>query len=166
MPGTFSVPWVSILSIPFLVNTLSDRTCYSSCRFVLATFLTFASASPFFEQISIDLTDPSSTTSATTTKSNKLTITAIGARTKPYIKSLTIDGVSVDGPTIKHEQIARGANVVFEMSDRIEAWGNDEDVLQAFGVDLERSARVRARKHTLRKSAEDDRSKTSAHDEL
>ena len=56
--------------------------------------------------------------------------------------------------------------MVFEMSDRIEAWGNDEDVLQAFGVDLERSARVRARKHTLRKSAEDDRSKTSAHDEL
>ncbi|PPQ72017.1 hypothetical protein CVT26_007977 [Gymnopilus dilepis] len=121
--------------------------------------------SPFFEQISIDLTDPSSTTSAAT-KSNKLTITAIGARTKPYIKSLTIDGVSVDGPTIKHEQIAKGANVVFEMSDSIEAWGNDEDVLQAFGVDLERSARVRARKHTLRKSAEDDRSKTSAHDEL
>ena len=78
----------------------------------------------------------------------------------------SIDGASVDGPTIKHEQIARGANVVFEMSDRIEAWGNDEDVLQAFGVDLERSARVRVRKHTLRKSAEDDRSKTSAHDEL
>ena len=60
-------------------------------------------------------------------------VTAIGARTKPYIKSLTIDGVKVDRPIIKHEQIAHGADVVFEMSDVIQPWGNDPDVLEAFG---------------------------------
>ena len=64
----------------------------------------------------------------------KLTITAIGARSKPYIKSLTINGISIARPVIKHEQIANGAEVVFEMSDEIEMWGNDDGVLKAFGV--------------------------------
>lgn len=56
--------------------------------------------------------------------------------------------------------------MVFEMSDEIEAWGNDEDVLKAFDVDLERSARVRARRHRPMKSLEGERSEASAHDEL
>ena len=66
----------------------------------------------------------------------KLTITAIGARSKPYIKSLTINGISITQPIIKHEQIANGAEVVFEMSDEIEVWGNDEGVLKALGVEV------------------------------
>jgi hypothetical protein len=64
----------------------------------------------------------------------KLTITAMGARSKPYIKSLTINGISITKPIIKHEQIATGAEVVFEMSDKIELWGNDESIMKAFGV--------------------------------
>ena len=71
---------------------------------------------------------------SSTTRPKKLTITAIGARTKPYIKSLTINGISITQPIIKHEQIANGAEVVFEMSDKIEKWGNDDNVLKAFGV--------------------------------
>ena len=82
---------------------------------------------PLFERISIDL-NPSST------PPKKLTITAIGARSKPYIKSLTINGISIDQPIIRHEQIASGAEVVFEMSDKVEMWGNDDSVLKAFGV--------------------------------
>ena len=80
--------------------------------------------------MSINL-DPSAS-SATSKK--KLTITAVGARSKPYIKSLTINGMSITQPIIKHEQIANGAEVVFEMSDQVEVWGNDEDVLEAFGI--------------------------------
>ena len=72
----------------------------------------------------------------------KLTITAIGARSKPYIKSLTIDGISITQPIIKHEQIANGAEVVFEMSDVVEMWGNDDSVLKAFGVGLGSSSGV------------------------
>jgi len=87
--------------------------------------------SPLFERISIDLNSPHHPSS---TPSKKLTITAIGARSKPYIKSLTINGIGIARPVIKHEQIANGAEVVFEMSDEIEMWGNDESVLKAFGV--------------------------------
>lgn len=59
-------------------------------------------------------------------------VTAIGARTKPYIKSLTIDGVKVERPIIRHEQIAHGAEVEFEMSDEIQSWGNDPVIWEAF----------------------------------
>lgn len=38
----------------------------------------------------------------------------------------------MDQPIIKHEQIARGADIVFEMSDEIQPWGNDEAILNAF----------------------------------
>jgi len=53
-----------------------------------------------------------------------LTIIAPGAQTKPYVKSLTINGVPVPWPVIRHDQIVNGGNVVFEMSDKVQAWGN------------------------------------------
>ncbi|KAF9480738.1 hypothetical protein BDN70DRAFT_893891 [Pholiota conissans] len=90
--------------------------------------------SPFFEKISIDLDNPTSSSSNANPK--RLTITAIGARTKPYIKSLTINRVPVTRPVISHAQIAQGAEVVFEMSDKVEAWGNDEAVLKVLGVQI------------------------------
>lgn len=61
-----------------------------------------------------------------------MAISAIGARTKPYVKSLTINGKKVDRPVIRHDQIAEGAEIVFEMSDTIEQWGNDDDILANF----------------------------------
>lgn len=94
---------------------------------------------PFFERISIDLDSHHHPSSS---PRKKLTITAIGARSKPYIKSLTINGISITEPIIKHEQIANGAEVVFEMSDEIEVWGNDVSVLEAFGVGLGSSSKV------------------------
>ena len=86
---------------------------------------------PLFERITIDLNSRSSPTPSST-GTGKLKVTAIGARTKPYIKSLTVDGVKVDRPIIRHEQIAHGADVVFEMSDEIQLWGNDPAILEAF----------------------------------
>jgi len=96
--------------------------------------------SPLFEKISINLNPLSSITTP-----KALTITAIGARSKPYIKSLTINGISITEPIIKHEQIINGAEVVFEMSDQVEAWGNDESVLKAFGVPEMGSSKVSSR---------------------
>jgi putative alpha-1,2-mannosidase len=87
---------------------------------------------PLFERISIDLNPHHHY--PTSTPSKKLIVTAIGARSKPYIKSLTINGISINQPIIKHEQIANGAEVVFEMSEKVEMWGNDDNVLKAFGV--------------------------------
>ncbi len=86
---------------------------------------------PFFEKISIAL--ESSSSLAGDNSNRNLTITALGARTKPYIKSLTIDGVPVDSPVIYHAQISHGAEIVFEMSAEIEAWGNDPALVAAFG---------------------------------
>ncbi|KAH9483275.1 putative glycosidase [Psilocybe cubensis] len=92
--------------------------------------------SPFFERITIDLNSPASSSQLSP---KLLTVTAIGARTKQYIKSLKINGVDVDQPIIKHEQIAQGADIVFEMSDEIQGWGNNEAILKAFGVGNETS---------------------------
>lgn len=43
-------------------------------------------------------------------------------------------------PIIRHEQIAHGAEVVFEMSDRVERWGNDAAVLKGLGLRLDELA--------------------------
>ena len=72
--------------------------------------------------------------------SKKLHISAPGASTKPYIKSLTVNGEKVPVPIIRHEQIAHGAEVVFEMSDRVERWGNDAAVLGGLGLRLDELA--------------------------
>lgn len=127
MLGIYLAPWDFILSILFRENMWLDRT------FLLFIYFWYHYSfpplyRPFFERIEIDL-NPSLTATP-----KKLTITAIGARSKPYIKSLTINGIGITQPIIKHEQIASGAEIVFEMSDKIEAWGNDESVLEAFGV--------------------------------
>ncbi|TFK34481.1 glycoside hydrolase family 92 protein [Crucibulum laeve] len=77
--------------------------------------------SPLFDTLTIDL--PPSPSSG---KSNKLIIRATDAPTKPYIKSLTINGEKINVPFVRHDQIANGGEIVFEMSNKIEAWGNSE----------------------------------------
>ena len=97
---------------------------------------TFHFLSPFFERISIDLDVPS----ANGWLKRRLSIVALGARTKPYIKSLTINGIKIEKPIIKHEQLVGWGNalpevsVVYEMSDKIEKWGNEKEVLEALGA--------------------------------
>ncbi|KAF8972048.1 glycoside hydrolase family 92 protein [Flammula alnicola] len=76
--------------------------------------------SPFFEQITIDLASPAPSQKGSSA-SKKLTISAI---------------VTVDQPIIKHEQIANGANIVFEMSDEIQAWGNDQAFCKPLSVQV------------------------------
>jgi Glycosyl hydrolase family 92 len=124
------VRWDFILSTPYQENMSLDRTKWFHLLFNFFFFDIPSFCRPFFERISINLSPYPSNTP------KKLTITAIGARSKPYIKSLVINGISITQPIIKHEQIANGAEVVFEMSDEIEIWGNDESVLKALGVGL------------------------------
>jgi putative alpha-1,2-mannosidase len=63
-----------------------------------------------------------------------LTITAQGAQTKPYVKSLAINGQIFTSPIIRHDQIAEGGEIVFEMSDKIESWGNTLLSVKAQGI--------------------------------
>ncbi|KAI0762350.1 glycosyl hydrolase family 92-domain-containing protein [Fomes fomentarius] len=69
---------------------------------------------PFFDKVTIDLPG-----------ANKpLVITSIGAPTKIYIKSVTINGKELDTPHLAHEDIASGGHIVFEMSETPQEWGS------------------------------------------
>ncbi|KAG6896377.1 hypothetical protein C0992_008697 [Termitomyces sp. T32_za158] len=77
--------------------------------------------SPFFDKVTVRL-PPRPEHKAD--QSRTLTIIATGAPTKPYIRSLTVNGRRVDVPIIKHEDLIDGGEIVFEMSERVEEWGN------------------------------------------
>ena len=88
-----------------------------------------APISPFFEKLVIDLPPPPETQRSFGTGNGPkrtLTIIAPGAQTKPYIRSLTVNGKRIDHPLIKHDDIKDGGEIVFEMSEKVERWGNDE----------------------------------------
>jgi putative alpha-1,2-mannosidase len=80
--------------------------------------------SPFFDKITIHLPPQPHQSQAEKENPKTLTIIAKGAPSKPYIKSLMINGRKVDVPILQHEDIVDGGEIVFEMSDRLEAWGN------------------------------------------
>jgi len=94
--------------------------------------------SPFFEKITIDLDVPS----GNGWLKRKLSITAPGARSKPYVKSLRIDSIKIEKPIIKHAQLIGWESdhpevkVVFEMSDKIEEWGNEKEILESLGIPI------------------------------
>lgn len=69
--------------------------------------------SPFFDKVTIDL--PGS--------QHPLVIHAVGAATKPYVRSLTVNGIKLDEPILDHWQIAGGGEMVFEMKDIPQLWG-------------------------------------------
>ncbi|KAI0696503.1 glycosyl hydrolase family 92-domain-containing protein [Cerioporus squamosus] len=69
---------------------------------------------PFYDKVTIDLPGAPM----------PLTITSIGALTKPYIKSASVNGRSLATPILKHEDIASGGHIVFEMSDTPQIWGS------------------------------------------
>ena len=81
--------------------------------------LTRICSSPFHDKITIRLPPIPNGRGERT-----LTIIAPGAQAKPYIKSLKVNGESVTWPVVRHDQIANGGTMVFEMSDKVEAWGN------------------------------------------
>ncbi len=71
--------------------------------------------SPLFPEITLNLPAP---------YNNKVTITANGVEDgKKYIKSLTIDGKSINKPFITHNQLVNCKNLVYEMSDVPTDWG-------------------------------------------
>ncbi|PCH41790.1 glycoside hydrolase family 92 protein [Wolfiporia cocos MD-104 SS10] len=67
---------------------------------------------PFYDKVTIELYNAS----------QPLVISSPGAPSSPYIKSLTINGVSMDVPIIKHSDIINGGEIVFEMSAEPQAW--------------------------------------------
>ncbi|KAF9523228.1 glycosyl hydrolase family 92-domain-containing protein [Crepidotus variabilis] len=99
--------------------------------------------SPLFEKITLSVPDPL-TISSPKPSTRKITVIAHGARSKPFVKSLSINGQPVATPLITHSQLMGWVNsdgtradettIEFEMSDKVEAWGNDEEVLASLKV--------------------------------
>ncbi|KAJ6473124.1 glycosyl hydrolase family 92-domain-containing protein [Mycena sanguinolenta] len=75
--------------------------------------------SPFFDKVTVNLPG----------QSKPLVITATGAPSAKYIRGLTVDGEVVGSPVIRHEQIAAGAEIQFEMSEVPDTWGTYPSVL-------------------------------------
>ena len=70
--------------------------------------------SPFFDKVTISF--PGAT--------QPLVISAPGAPTQPYVASLTVNGEPRDQPILTHQDIAKGGEIVFEMSDVPQKWGS------------------------------------------
>lgn len=122
------------LSTLFLENTSLDRTSpppVAVPRSILIHRYSTHANRPLFNRVEIDLPPrPGST------ESKKLQIISLGGPKLPYIKSVQVNGVSLDKPIITHEQIADGGIIVFTMSPTIEEWGNDPEVLQALDTNI------------------------------
>jgi putative alpha-1,2-mannosidase len=70
---------------------------------------------PFFDKITVRLPGAP----------KPLVVSASGATTMPYVRSVTVNGERLEWPVIRHEQIAGGGEVIFEMSEEPQSWGSE-----------------------------------------
>jgi putative alpha-1,2-mannosidase len=80
--------------------------------------------SPFFEKVSIRF-PAGAASGGIGGKEHVLTISAPDAPSKPFVKSVTVDGQSISEPILKHAQIVTASNIVFKMSNTPTAWRVD-----------------------------------------
>ncbi|KAF9883368.1 hypothetical protein FE257_003535 [Aspergillus nanangensis] len=79
--------------------------------------------SPFFEKVEIRWPDGVASGGRSTGQDGKLVITAPGAPTKPYVRSLKVDGREVTKPVLNHGEIVRARKIEFAMSETPTSWG-------------------------------------------
>lgn len=77
--------------------------------------------SPFFDKVTIKFPLNGKT----------LVITAKDAATKPYVRSLTLNGKAIPEPLLSHDDLIGGGDLVFEMSDKPQPWGSSNSDLLA-----------------------------------
>jgi putative alpha-1,2-mannosidase len=65
--------------------------------------------------------------------SKRLTITSSGALKNQYVKSVKLNGQHLESPFITYEQFIDGGEIVYELSDKPEAFGNDPEVVKTLG---------------------------------
>jgi len=81
---------------------------------------------PFFEKITLRL--PAGVASGGDVSrgdEHELVINAPGAPSKPYVKSLTVDGKAIDRPVLRHSDIVNAHRIEYEMANTPQAWGSD-----------------------------------------
>ncbi|KAI7717410.1 hypothetical protein KC353_g4599 [Hortaea werneckii] len=57
---------------------------------------------------------------------HEVVITAPGAPTMPFVRSLHVDGKVVDRPVLSHGQIVKARHIAFEMADTPQSWGRGD----------------------------------------
>ena len=77
---------------------------------------------PWFEKVSITF-PAGAATGGVGGEESTLVITAPGAVTKPFVKSLSVDGVQVTRPVLRHLQIVTARHIAFEMAEVPQEWG-------------------------------------------
>ena len=82
--------------------------------------------SPFFEKVTLRLPAGVETGGVVSIgqEEHDLVISATGAPTKPFVKSLTVDGRNVEKPVLTHGDIVGARSIVFEMADTPQSWGH------------------------------------------
>ncbi|KAJ5818983.1 hypothetical protein N7474_004574 [Penicillium riverlandense] len=81
---------------------------------------------PFFDKVTIRLPRGVSTGGEVSgTEEKTLIISAPGAPSKPYVKSLKIDGTEVNVPVLKHGDIVKAESIEYEMSEVPTSWGGE-----------------------------------------
>lgn len=78
---------------------------------------------PFFEKTTLRL-PAGAATGGVGGKEHILIINAPGAPTKPFVKSLKVDGKSIEKPVLKHSQIVSASRIDFEMAATPQSWGS------------------------------------------
>lgn len=105
------------------IYAVGSYVCYSTFDIILENdFQCFNS--PFYDKMTIDLPQMDGS------GSNRLTITAKGAAKNPYVKSVTLNGKPIETPFVNWSQFINGGDLVFEMSNKPEVWGNDPDIMK------------------------------------
>ncbi|KAL5364450.1 glycosyl hydrolase family 92-domain-containing protein [Aspergillus floccosus] len=79
--------------------------------------------SPFFERVEVRWPDGVTSGGRPAGEEKTLVITAPEAPTKPYIRSLKIDGKVISRPILRHGEIVRAQRIEFEMSEKPTSWG-------------------------------------------
>jgi len=95
-------------------------TC--SCQ-VCPHFLIVVANSPFFDSVTLELPVLGSGRGDAPV-STKLHISAPGAPSQPYVRSLRVHGRNMDGPIITHADIVRGGHIKFDMSAEPQPWAS------------------------------------------
>jgi predicted alpha-1,2-mannosidase len=78
---------------------------------------------PWFEKVTIRFPAGAST-GGVGGNEHTLTISAPGAVAKPFVKSLTVDGISIEKPLLHHKQIMTAKTINFEMASTPQDWGS------------------------------------------
>jgi predicted alpha-1,2-mannosidase len=79
----------------------------ASAEYVIST--------PIFDEVSVQFPQGQS-----------LVIKANGAKDRPYVAGVSVDGVEVEKPVLRHDTLLQAKEIVFDMSDEPQVWGANQ----------------------------------------